>query len=115
MLKLKDMLRELGGMWPPQKGTTEAKVGRREIQPEQLCAATIVNAVETRRRCGVLLTVSHPEYPEGHVHATIIAPDGLSRSNLLATNLAEAALGFVGKTVEQLGEADVTADLQLAG
>ncbi len=105
--KIRYQLKTLGIPWPPQKGLTKREVGQRELQPEQLCAGKIEKAVMTQDRCGVLFTLSHPDW-EDQVTATIVVPDKLQA---LAANLLKTAQAFVGKTVEQLGEEDVTSDL----
>jgi hypothetical protein len=105
--KLRDQLRHLEIPWPPQIGFTEQKIGQRRLQPEQLCTGTIESAAGTRDRHGVLFTISHPDW-EGKVRPTTTVPDKLPAAEVLAANLLKTAQEFVGKTVEQLGETDVT-------
>ena len=112
-MKLKDQLKKLGIPWPPQIGLDEQIIGERKLQPEQLCMGTIKNAVgmKDRHRYGVLFTVSHPGW-KGNVRPTTMVGDKLPAAKLLAANLLKIAQEYAGKTVEQLGEADVTADLE---
>jgi len=57
----------------------------------------------------VVINVKHPEYDTG-VTGTIVVRSG---DKQLAGNLLQTAQKFLGKTVEELGEAEVTDEMLL--
>ena len=87
------------------------KFGREHpnLRQESFCNTAIVKSVvELRDRCGVLIDVSHPDYPEERVSGVVIVS-----SKPLAANLLKTAQQALGRSVEELGDTEVTADLLL--
>lgn len=85
------------------------KYGREHpnIRQDTFCkAATIEKAVELRDRCGVLIDVTHPEYPGERICGVVIVATKPLAASVLRT--IQAALG---KSVEELGDTEVTDEL----
>jgi hypothetical protein len=98
-------------LWPPFWDLAEWKSGRprpNERAEEFGRSATIDRSVELIDRCGVLIFVNHPEYKGEGLSGVIIVP-----SKALASNLARTVKQFLGKTIAQLGEAEVNDLLEL--
>jgi hypothetical protein len=112
-MKLKDHLRDKErnlSIWPPLWGLMEVNYGRESpnLRQDQFCAeARIQKIARLRDRDGVRIFVSHPDYL-GELVGTTTA-----RTKELADNLLTTAEQFRGKTVEELGEAEVTSELLL--
>jgi hypothetical protein len=111
-MKLKDFC-ETGArkhkIWPPKWGAQEVQRGREHpnIRREEFARLAIIEcAVVLRDQCGVLLNVSHPEY-SGRVSGTLCFLAETAKNRTLAKNLVKVAELFRGKTVEELGEAEV--------
>lgn len=102
-------------IWPPQWGALEVKSGREHpnMRREEFARqATIDSAIEIRERCGVLINVSHPEYAGERVTGTFTFREDTPENRKLAENLVKVVERFRGKTVEELGEAEVNDDLE---
>jgi hypothetical protein len=112
-MKIKDhsKLNEDGfKFWPPFWGAIERKTNREHpnIIQEKFCReAVITNSTELIHRTGVLIDVSHPEFSGERVTGVLIV-----ESKSLARNLARTLENFKGRTVDQLGEAEVNDDLE---
>jgi len=109
-----------------QWGMTERKQGQHgpidhpNMRQEQFCKEALILNVEPLRehqlgaptsldRTSVVINVKHPEYDTG-VTGTIVVRSG---DKQLAGNLLQTAQKFLGKTVEELGEAEVTDEMLL--
>jgi hypothetical protein len=98
-----------------QWGFTERKPGpinHPNMRQEQFCKEAVILKVWSEalpNHSSVVINVRHPEYPTG-VTGTIIVRSGDKK---LASNLLQTAQEFLGKTVEELGEAPVTDEMLL--
>ena len=93
--------------WPPFWGAQEVRPGREhpKTRQETFCkAARILRSIELRARCGVLIWVSHPEYPEG-MSGVLITP-----TKETAASLLQSVRGMRGMTIEELGALEVNDD-----
>ncbi len=90
------------------------------MRQEQFCKEALILNVEPLRehqlgaptsldRTSVVINVKHPECDTG-VTGTIVVRSG---DKQLAGNLLQTAQKFLGKTVEELGEAEVTDEMLL--
>jgi hypothetical protein len=113
-MKLKDhsWLQESGRrIWPPHWGFQQSKYGREHPnskREEFARQATINSAIERHDLCGVILHVNHPKYAREIVIGTLWFPHDTPANRKLARNLAKVVEGFRGKTVEELGECEVS-------
>lgn len=101
---------KLSSMWV-KWGFVEQKQGREHpnMRQEQFCKeAVILKVVELRDRTGVMIDVKHPEYVTEQLTGNIIV-----RDKQLAGNLLQTTQEFLGKTIEELGEAEVTDEMLL--
>jgi hypothetical protein len=114
-MKLRDHPKLNPNLWV-QWGMTEQKQGQHgpinhpNMRQEQFGKEAVILKVWSEplpNHSSVVINVKHPEYSTG-VTGSITVLD-----KKLASNLLQTAQKFIGKTVEQLGEAEVTDEVCL--
>jgi hypothetical protein len=100
-------------IWPPHWEFAQQVTGDRKhpnLRREEFARQAIINrTAQLRGQCGVLLDVSHPEYGE-RITGKFIFEEDTTKNRVLSKNLLKVVERFHGKTVKELGGAEVSED-----